>query len=337
MLKTEPFGEINGRPVTAYTIENHNGVQLTVLDYGAIWHALRVPTATGHDNLVLNTDLAGYSKPDGYFGRIIGRFAGRIGAGQLTLDGKPVALPANEGTTTLHGGPHGWSLLFFDATAADDHVTFTRQVTPALDGFPGTMAVTVTYTLTDDDEVLLDFTGTTDATTVFNPTTHVYWNLSGTADETIEDHTLQIAAPERFELKPDKTLTGATLANAGTPYDFTAPRALGPSLHALQAIPERGFDDVFAVEAHAAKTPAATLSWGRRKLEIYSDRNALVMFTANDFGAAQTLPGHRSRPYIGLVMEAQDSAAGLVNPALTQATLPAGATRHAHIRYALVY
>ncbi|WP_461225364.1 aldose epimerase family protein [Lacticaseibacillus suihuaensis] len=337
MLTTDKFGEVAGHAVTAYTIENHNGVQLTVLDYGATWHALNVPTPDGsHQNLILNTDLAGYAKPDGYFGKAIGRFAGRVGAGQLVLDGQPVAVPANEGTTTLHGGPNGFSTLFFKAAAAADHVTFTRTVTPETDGFPGTLEVSVTYTLTEADEVVIDFTGATDQTTVFNPTNHVYWNLNS-ADDTIENHTLQLAATSHYELEPSKVLTGAVVANADTPYDFRGPRLLGPALRDLQVIPEAGLDDVFAIDDHAATEPVAVLSQGQRQVTMYSARNAVVVFTSNHFGDELHFLRHQSRPYVGIAMEAQTSAAGLVDPDLTQATLAAGTSRHEQIRYAFKY
>lgn len=336
MLTIEKFGEIAGHVVKAFTVENAHGVQLTVLDYGAIWHRLAVPTASGHQNLLLNVDLATYASGAGYFGQALGRFSGRIGAGQLKVAGVPWPLPANEGTTTLHGGPNGYSHLFWTAEPAADHVTFKRHIPSALDGFPGNLDATITYTLTEADEVILDFTGTSDAATVFNPMSHAYWNLNAD-DATIENHTLMIDSPQRFALPADKVPTGQLLANADTAYDFTEARPLGPALAALADIPEQGYDDIFALVDHDPEAPVARLSAGSRSVTFYSSRNALVLFTANQFGPEFQFAHKTSRPYIGAVLEPETAPSAAVDPQFGNVWLTAGETRHEQARYAITY
>lgn len=336
MLTSKLFGTLNNRLVTAYTIENAHGLRMTLLDYGATWYALEVPTHTGHQNIMLNTDLAGYAEPTGYFGKPLGRVAGRIGEGQLMMNGKPWPLPANEGTTTLHGGPHGYSTLWWQATPANDHVTFTRTIPSSLDGFPGDLTASVTYTLTDSDEVHIDFTGTSPEETVFNPTNHAYWNLNAT-DETIENHELMVAAPQRFEAPLSKVPTDHLLDVTGTPFDFTTPRQMGPQLAALRDTPERGIDDIYYIGEHDADQPVATLSCGDLGVEFYSKRNALILFTANKFGDELHFLEKKSRPYVGVALEPQTAPHAVVNPDFGDIRLAPGETGQAQLRYHFTY
>lgn len=334
MLKQAVLGQIDNRPVHAYTVTNAHGVEMTVLDYGATWDRLAIPTAHGLQNLLLNVDVATYAGEKAYFGKALGRFSGRIGQDQLIISGEPWPLIPNEDGTTLHGGPHGFSNLWWDAEAADDHVTFKRVIPSDLDGFPGDLTATVTYTLTEADEVVIDFTGASTADTVFNPMNHAYWNLNA-EDETIENHVLQLRSSKRYALADNKVPTGEVLDNSDTPYDFTSGVPVGEAVAKLQDIPEQGFDDIFAIDEHSADEPVATLQAGGIKVDFYSNRNALVLFTSNHFDDSFHFVDKTSRPYIGIVLEPETTPLAAVAPAFGDVWLRPGEVRHEQARYAV--
>lgn len=336
MMKSSQIAEYEGQPITAYTIENKSGVQMTVLDYGATWYQLTIPTAEGRQNLLMSfKDVADYTEPSGYPGKIIGRVAGRIGDSQFKLGDRLVTVPANEGTTCLHGGPNGLSTRMWQASATDDTVTLTCDVTEAIDGFPGNLTATVTYQLTDSNQVIIKMTGASDALTVFNPTNHVYWNLNA-GDETVLNHQLTIASDSHLELPANKVPTGAVIDNAGTPFDFTTATSLGKAIDGMQVTDEKGFDDVFLIGEHDEAQPVATLSAGAITVEEYSNRNALVVFTTNKFDQSQAFE-KTSQPYVGIAMEAQTAPNAISDSAFGDITLAAGTPRTEEIRYAITF
>ncbi|MCX2456274.1 aldose epimerase family protein [Lacticaseibacillus nasuensis] len=336
-LTTEAFGTVRGAAVTAYTIENKHGVRMTVLDYGATWYKLEVPTAAGHQNLLLSSpDISGYADPGSYHSKTIGRVAGRIGQGHFKQNGQVVNLPANEGTTTLHGGPNGFSTRMWQADASADAVKLTLHVTSADDGFPGDVDVTVTYTLGEDDFVTIDYAATSSAPTLFNPTNHAYWNLNA-GDDTIQNHLLTLNSAQHYEVQANKVPTGELLANLHSGFDFSRVTNLGDALAEMQWTEEKGFDDIFAIPAHATDEPVATLTQGAITVQEFSDRNALVVFTANKFGTELDFGEKTSRPYIGIAMEAQTAPSAIDDPKFGDITLSPDQPRHEQIRYHFSY
>lgn len=332
MVETQAFGTVRGQAVTAYTLTNAHGVRLTCLDYGATWLKLEVPTASGWQNLLLTSpDISGYADLGSYHGKTIGRVAGRIGAGKYAQ-----ALPANEGTTTLHGGPHGFSTLMWQAQAQADRLVFTRHITSAEDGFPGNIDVKVTYTLTPSDDVLIDFEAATDQPTLFNPTNHAYWNLNP-GDDTIQNHQLTINSSQHFEVQANKVPTGELLANAHSGFDFARPTNLADALAIMQTTVEKGYDDIFLLTPHTPDTPIAKLTQGPRSVTMYSSRNALVVFTANAFGDELNFGAKTSRPYIGIAMEAQTASSAVSDPRYGDITLVPEQPRHEQIKYHFDY
>lgn len=307
-------------------------MRLTCLDYGATWLKLEVPVAGKQQNLLLTSpDISDYADPTSYHGKTIGRVAGRIGAGQYS-----VALPQNEGSTTIHGGPHGFSTLMWQAHAEDDRLVFSRHIANVEDGFPGNIDVTVTYALTDTDDVVISYDATSDQPTLFNPTNHAYWNLNA-GDDTIKNHQLMLRSLQRFAVQANKVPTGTLLANAHTGFDFSQPTSLGEALARMQATKEQGYDDVFLIAPHDPDEPVAALKQGRVGVTMYSDRNALVVFTANQFDATLNFGVKTSRPYIGIAMEAQTAPSAVADARYGDITLRPGKPRHETIRYHFDY
>lgn len=298
-IENEKFGTYQGQDVIKYTLTNDNNVSISVLNFAGIWQAYMVPnTRGGRVNLLLSADnIDAYVNPNNaplYVGRIIGRFGGRIAKGQFDIDGVEYKIPANEGNNSLHGGANGLSQQFYDVATKQGQdklqVILTTTIGPGTDKLPGNETVTVTYTLQNDNSVTIDFDGKTDAKTLFNPTTHAYWNLSGEA-KTIQGHVLTLNSTYHLELDDEKLPTGRKLINKNTPFDFSHPTVMGTALQELQeqGVPEGGFDDVFVVlpSNRLAHEPVATLMDAAtgRKIKMFSDRNGLVVYTANGTNA----------------------------------------------------
>ncbi len=236
-MKREPFGTApSGESVELITLTNAHGVELRAMTYGAIIVSLKVPDRTGATgDVVLGYDsLAGYVSSSPYFGAVVGRYGNRIANGRFTLDGKSYTLAVNNGPNALHGGLKGFDKVVWSAdtahTARGSKVTFRYESKDGEEGYPGTLATSVSYTLTDANEVEIAYVATTDKTTPLNLTQHSYFNLAGRGD--ILGHVLTLAA-DRYTPVDTTLIPSGTLAPvAGTPFDFTAPHAIGERINA---------------------------------------------------------------------------------------------------------
>jgi aldose 1-epimerase len=237
----EAYGTMpDGQPVEKFTLRNANGVVVQAISYGGIITSLTTPDRNGTPgDIVLGFDaLDGYLKEHPFFGAIIGRYGNRIGRARFTLNGTTYTLAANNGPNHLHGGVKGFDKRLWkgEAVAGQPAVTFTRTSPDGEEGYPGTLTVRVTYTLTDRNELAVDYHATTDKPTPVNLTQHSYFNLAGQASGDILGHELMLNA-DRFT-PVDATLipTGALASVAGTPFDFRQPTAIGARIN--QADPQ---------------------------------------------------------------------------------------------------
>src|SRR5687767_12392933 len=190
------FGEMPDRKaVESFTLTNANGIELTAIPYGAIITSLKTPDRSGRaGDIVLGFDsLEGYLKEHPYFGAIVGRYGNRIAGGQFTLDGRAYSLAKNNGPNHLHGGIKGFDkVLWSAAPAGSNAVVFTRTSADGEEGYPGNLNVRVTYTLTEKNELVVDYLATTDKATPVNLTQHSYFNLSAGQSADILGHELTI-------------------------------------------------------------------------------------------------------------------------------------------------
>jgi aldose 1-epimerase len=247
----EPFGTApDGTPVERWTLTN-GGVTMRVLTYGGIIQTLEVPDRWGEaENVVLGfPDVAGYAADtDPFFGAVIGRYGNRIAAGSFELDGARYQLPLNDGPNTLHGGPEGFDDRVWAATPVGDADVAALQldlVSPAGDqGFPGTLATTVTYRLDTEGALTVQYRATTDAPTVVNLTQHTYWNLAGEGAGTIYDDELMIDASGFTPVDETLIPTGEVAPVEGTPFDFRRPTAIGDRIRQAdqQLLYGQGYD-----------------------------------------------------------------------------------------------
>ena len=285
-----------GRPVEQYTLSNAHGTVLKVITYGAIVTALDVRDRHGQAaDIVLGFDrLADYERYNGsiHFGAAIGRYANRIAHGQFTLDGKTYRLPVNDDPNTLHGGPDSFDTKVWTVTGTHtdtDTASITlRYVSPdGENGFPGTLTTDVTYTLTADDRVRIEFRATTDADTVVNLTNHTYFNLGGQGSGTVEHQLLRIAA-SRFTPTDETSIPTGKLADVdGTPMDFRTLTPIGARLRAAdpQLALAHGYDQNWVLDAggHSDRGFAATAydPVSGRVLNLYTTQPGLQLYSAN--------------------------------------------------------
>ena len=234
-IKREPFGKMpDGKAVERFTVTNANGVEMKAISYGGIITSLRVPDRNGKlDDIVLGFDsLEPYLTQPTFFGALIGRYGNRIGNAQFTLDGKTYKLAANNNGQSLHGGVKGFDkVLWAVEPIGNNGLAFTRTSPDGEEGYPGTLKVRVTYTLTDKNELVVEYHATTDKATPVNLTQHSYFNLAGQASGDILGHELMLNA-DRYTPVNDKLIpTGELAPVEGTPFDFRKPTAIGARIN----------------------------------------------------------------------------------------------------------
>src|ERR1700733_14670038 len=201
-VQQKPFGTHDGRPVTLYTLTNSKGVEVDTMNYGGIIVSIRGPDRKGQfaDIVLGHETLEGYVPNPPYIGAVVGRYANRIANGTFVLDGKTYTLPKNDGPNTLHGGTDKtFNKVVWDGEALQGKaaVTYTYLSKDGDDGFPGNAKIRVTYTLSNENELVIDYEATTDKATVINLSQHSYFNLAGEGNGDILNHEVMLNA-DRF-------------------------------------------------------------------------------------------------------------------------------------------
>jgi aldose 1-epimerase len=219
------------KPADMYELINKYNARAAFINYGARLTGLWVPDKNGKmtDVVVGFSSVEDYlNATERYFGATIGRFANRIANGKFTIDGKQYSSSLNNAPNTLHGGKKGFSEVFWDAMMPDDQtIRFTRLSKDMEEGFPGNLHVKVTYTLTDDNELQMEYVATTDQKTIVNLTNHAFFNLNGEGSGTTLNHKLQIIADRYTPIDSTLIPTGKIESVAGTPFDFRQPQTIG--------------------------------------------------------------------------------------------------------------
>ncbi|MCW5548913.1 MAG: galactose mutarotase [Opitutaceae bacterium] len=310
-MTPKPFGRLpDGRAVAQYTLRNAAGASADVITYGGIITALRMPDRHGKlADVVLGFDrLEAYVAGHPYFGAIIGRIAGRVSAGRLQLpDGvRPLAL--TDGPNHLHGGRVGFDKRLWSVLAATPNSLRLFYRSPdGEEGYPGNLDVTVTYTLTDDNALVVESEAVTDRVTPLSLAQHSYFNLAGEGSGNVLNHMVQIHATEVVPAADaNMTLSGRRTAVAGTGNDFTHPRRLGDALPGMF----RAHGEHYFIRAAAAVAPATvarvTEPVSGRVLEVSTNDCALQFYTGMALDG--TLTGKAGRtygPHDGLCLECQ--------------------------------
>jgi len=221
MIERQNFGSFAGQPVHLFTLKNKNSVEVSICNYGGIVTSIKTPDKKGNfDDIVLGFDtLEEYIEDNPYFGCIAGRFANRIAGGRFSLAGKTYQLTTNGGEHHLHGGERGFDKVLWKAReTSDNSLNLTYHSKDGEEIYPGGLEVEVIYTLTDNDELRIDYAATTDAPTIVNLTNHSYFNLSGATD--ILAHEVLLKADRFTPIDEGFIPTGELKEVDGTPFDF---------------------------------------------------------------------------------------------------------------------
>jgi aldose 1-epimerase len=284
------FGKTrDGVPVDQYLLRNANGVVAKVITYGATLTDLLVPDRNGKmASVVLGFDrLDGYLATEPYLGATVGRVANRIAGATFDLNGRTYKLAANNGPHHLHGGLKAFDKVVWSAashaTGGDPSVVFTYRSPDGEEGYPGTLSVSVTYTLTRQNEIKLDYSATTDKATPINLTNHSYFNLAGEGAGTILDHDLMIPADE-FTPADDLLIpTGQVRPVRGTPMDFTTPARIGARIAQVPGPPPVGYDHNYVLRPHTQIALAARLADSKsgRVMEVLTTEPGVQLYTGN--------------------------------------------------------
>ncbi len=238
-MNKELFGKFSdGTPISIYTLRNAHGMEARITNYGGILVSLKVPDKNGVlTDVVLGYDsLSQYvTSNNPYFGALIGRYGNRIGGAKFTLKGTEYKLAANNGANSLHGGIKGFDKVVWNVNEADSKdgksLALTYLSKDGEEGYPGHLSVEVIYSLTDSDEVRIDYKATTDKPTVLNLTHHSYFNLAGAGNGDILSHELMLVADRFTPIDAGLIPTGKLQDVKGTPMDFTKPTAIGARIN----------------------------------------------------------------------------------------------------------
>src|SRR5438874_5308054 len=299
VIKKEAFGNTSDGPVDVYTIANSHGMEVRVTNYGGIIVLLRVPDKKGMPgDVVLGYDnLDGYLKNSPYFGAIVGRYGNRIANGKFTLDGVDYHLAKNNGPNSLHGGVKGFDKVIWHAEPFTNKegsglvLTYTSK--EGEEGYPGNLKIKITYTVTDQNELQIDYEATTDKATPVNLTSHSYFNLAGEGSGDILKQELTLNA-DRFT-PVDQTLipTGELRPVKGTPLDFTKPTPVGARINDNyeQLLIAHGYDQNFVLNRKDDDLLLAARvhePGSGRILEVYTTEPGVQLYTGNFLDGTMT-------------------------------------------------
>ncbi len=310
----------DGTAVDLFTLTNARGVEVRAMTYGATIVSLRTPDRGGRlGDIVLGyPTLAGYLAQSPYFGAVVGRYGNRIARGRFSLDGKAYQLATNNGPNHLHGGVKGFDKVVWSAEPAESDssaaVTFSYVSPAGEEEYPGTLHARVTYTLTDRDELRVDYLATTDQATPVNLTQHSYFNLAGAGTRDILGHELMIAADHYTPVDATLIPTGEIAPVAGTPFDFRTPTAIGARIdqNDVQLQNGKGYDHNWVLNragaaegalVHAARVSEPTTG---RTLDVFTNEPGIQFYSGNFLDG--TITGKDGRVYrhrYGFCLETQ--------------------------------
>ena len=317
----KPFGNLpDGREVFLFTLRNGNGMEAKITNYGGIIVVLSVPDRYGKvGDIVLGYDsLARYVETRSTFGALIGRYANRIGNAEFTLHGTVYRLSKNSGQNQIHhihGGAKGFHRTLWTVDERESKpgrsLVLTHFSPDGEEGYPGNLTVKVVYSLTESNELKIEYSATTDKSTVINVTNHAYFNLAGAGNGDILDHKLFLNADLFTPIDESRIPTGELRAVAGTPMDFTKPALIGAFIETDydQLRITRGYDHNWVLNKPSGSRSLAARVFERssgRVMEVWTTVPGVLFFTPNSFNRTPFGKGGKLYvPRFGLCLETQ--------------------------------
>lgn len=295
-ITQKSFGKTgNGEAATLFTITNGNGMKVSLTDFGANIVSIIVPDSKGNmEDVALGYDnLEGYEANPTGFGSFIGRHANRIGGAKFELNGKVYELDKNNGNNNLHGGFKGYNKFMYESEIFEEDditsVEFTRQSPHMEQGFPGNLDVAVTYSLTEANELVIEYLAVSDRDTIVNLTNHTYFNLAGHKSGSVLDQKIWIKANQFTPTTKDLIPTGELRDVTGTPMDFRTLKSIGQDIKAdyepLRMV--GGYDHNYVLDnnGHEVEKVAELVDdKSGRKMEVFTDLPGLQLYTSNTMG-----------------------------------------------------
>jgi aldose 1-epimerase len=316
-ISKQPFGQTaDGTKVDLYTLKNDKGMEVKIMTYGGIITSLTAPDRNGkYADVVLGFDnLEQYLKGHPNFGALVGRYGNRIAKGRFTLDGQEYKLAINNGENHLHGGLKGFDKKVWGAQEVQGKDSVGLQLTclskDGEENYPGNLSVTVIYTLTNKNELKIDYSATTDKTTVVNLTNHSYFNLDAENNGDVLNHQLMINADHFTPVDKGLIPTGEIRSVKGTPMDFTKPTAIGARIGDSyeQIVFGGGYDHNYVLNNKGGKLALAARAYepnSGRVLEVYTTEPGVQLYTGNFLTGAHAGKGKVYRKRTGFCLETQ--------------------------------
>lgn len=340
MVKKEAFGTTpDGKAVDIYTLTNIHGIEVRAMTYGGAIVSVKTPDKKGNfADIVLGFDsLAGYLGKNPFFGALVGRYGNRIGSAKFALNGKEYTLAKNDGPNTLHGGLKGFDKVVWQGQSfqksAEVGLVLKYTSIDGEEGYPGTLHVTVTYTLNDKNEFSIDYQAKTDKDTPINLTNHTYFNLAGEGSGTILGEELTLSADHFTPVDATLIPTGKISSVKGTPLDFTKPNAIGTRIndHYEQLVFGGGYDHNFVINRQA---PGITLAAravdpaSGRVLEVDTTEPGVQFYTGNFLDGITGKQGHTYNKRDAFCLETQHYPDSPNKPNFPSTILKPGQTYH---------
>jgi len=295
--------------ISHFSLSNKNGMVIKILNYGATITHIIVPDKDGKfDDIALGFDsIEHYLRvPHPYFGCIVGRYANRIANAQFTINGETFKLESNDNGNSIHGGEVGFNKKIWDVVSVNDSsLVLFYQSQDGEEGYPGNLKVHVTYTVTSDNELIIDYSASTDKTTAINLTNHSYFNLSGAKASTILDHQLYINAKQITEANEALIPTGNIIEIAGGPLDFSTTKKIGKDINQVPG----GYDHNYVLNKDEGRLSLAAEvidPLTGRGIEVKTTKPGMQLYTANFLDSSITgKSGIKYPKYGGFCLETQ--------------------------------
>lgn len=335
---------VEGKKVSLYTLTKTGGIKVSITNYGARIVSIITPGKSGEQvDVVLGfNSIKDYlNSPDPYFGPCVGRVGNRIAKGKFTLEGTEYILEVNNGQNHLHGGLKGLHNRVWDVVSSNDTSLVLHYLSPDMEeGYPGNLKITITYSLTDNNSLTMDYVATTDKITPVNLTNHSYFNLSGVSSTSINNHVLTLNAENYTPVDSTLIPLGTIESVAGTPFDFTRPKTIGTDLEVVngQLKHGAGYDHNFALNS----TDNGSLQFAARvyspesgvEMEIYTSEPGIQFYGGNFFtGEITGKDGSKIGFRCGFALEPQHFPDSPNQPAFESINLLPGETYHSVSKY----